>query len=137
MAKRDITLEDGTTTVISKHGMEESYNKGLNRYVEEARNISKFYKLEGIVSVKDFFYANGTGYIVMEYINGIDLKKYLKKRGGRLDEKTALALMKPVFESMNEIHKTGLIHRDISPDNIMVDKDGKIKLIDFGSARGQ
>ena len=124
-------------TVVPNETSREVYDKGLKRYVEEAQNISKFYQLQGIVSVKDFFYANGTAYIVMEYINGVNLKDYLKNYGGRLDEATVLALMKPVFESLYQIHNSGLVHRDISPDNIMVDKDGKIKLIDFGSARGQ
>ena len=126
-----------TTTVTTNENKQEIYDKGLKRYVEEARNLSKFYQLQGIVSVKDFFYENGTGYIVMEYINGVDLKHYLKGMGGTLDEATVLALMKPVFESLYEVHKNGLVHRDISPDNIMVDNEGKIKLIDFGSVRGQ
>lgn len=133
-AQRDTT----TTTIVSTlESKKEIYDKGLTRYVEEARNLSKFYQLQGIVSVKDFFYENGTGYIVMEYINGVDLKQYLNGMGGKLDETTVLALMKPVFESLYEVHKNGLVHRDISPDNIMVDNEGKIKLIDFGSVRGQ
>lgn len=134
LAGRDISENQ---TVVPNETSREVYDKGLRRYVEEAQNISKFYQLQGIVSVKDFFYANGTAYIVMEYINGVNLKDYLKNYGGKLDEATVLALMKPVFESLYQIHNSGLVHRDISPDNIMVDKDGKIKLIDFGSARGQ
>lgn len=126
-----------TTTVTTNENRQEIYDKGLKRYVEEARNLSKFYQLQGIVSVKDFFYENGTGYIVMEYINGVNLKEYLNGMGGKLDEATVLTLMKPVLESLYEIHKNGLVHRDISPDNIMVDNEGKIKLIDFGSVRGQ
>lgn len=133
-AHRDSAVD---TTVTTNENRQEIYNKGLTRYVEEARNLSKFYQLQGIVSVKDFFYENGTGYIVMEYINGVNLKEYLTGMGGKLDEATVLALMKPVFESLYEVHKNGLVHRDISPDNIMVDNEGKIKLIDFGSVRGQ
>lgn len=133
-AYRDSTVD---TTVTTNGNKQEIYNKGLTRYVEEARNLSKFYQLQGIVSVKDFFYENGTGYIVMEYINGVNLKEYLNGMGGKLDEATVLSLMKPVFESLYEVHKNGLVHRDISPDNIMVDNEGKIKLIDFGSVRGQ
>ena len=136
-ASRDTSAANGTTQVIANESKTDVYNKGLKRYVEEAQNLSRFYQLQGIVSVKDFFYENGTGYIVMEYINGINLKQYLKNCGGRLDEATVLALMKPVLESLYEIHKAGLVHRDISPDNIMVDNTGKIKLIDFGSARGK
>lgn len=128
---------DESGMVVPKEGCTESYNQGLSKYVEEARMISKFYGLPGIASVKDFFYANGTAYMVMEYISGVNLKEYIASNGGRLDEQTVLNLMKPVFESLKQIHDAGLIHRDISPDNIMYDNAGKIKLIDFGSARTQ
>lgn len=137
LANRDTSVDSTFTKVDPKASSVEMYNKGLKRYVEEAQNISRFYNLKGIVSVKDFFYANDTAYIVMEYINGVNLKEYLRSCGGRLDENTVLNLMKPVFESLYQIHNAGLIHRDISPDNIMVDANGEIKLIDFGSARGQ
>lgn len=137
IAARDTAASAEATQVIPNETKKDVYAKGLKRYVEEAQNLSKFYQLQGIVSVKDFFYENGTGYIVMEYINGINLKEYLNNMGGRLDENTVLTLMKPVFESLYQMHNAGLVHRDISPDNIMVDSDGHIKLIDFGSARGQ
>lgn len=137
IASRDTSIALESTQVQSNDSKREVYDKGLKRYVEEAQNLSKFYQLQGIVSVKDFFYENSTGYIVMEYINGINLKEYLKNAGGKLDEATVLALMKPVLESLYQIHNAGMVHRDISPDNIMVDRDNKIKLIDFGSARGQ
>ncbi len=135
LASRDTSTT--VTQVLPNESSKDVYDKGLKRYVEEAQNLSKFYQLQGIVSVKDFFYENGTGYIVMEYINGINLKEYLNNAGGKLPEQIVLALMKPVFESLHTMHNSGLVHRDISPDNIMVDKDNKIKLIDFGSARGQ
>lgn len=125
------------TDVFPQEGREDLYNKNLNRFVEEARNLSKFYSLPGIVSVRNFFYGNGTAYIVMDYVAGDNLKKYIADNGGRVDESTVLRLMKPVLESLNEIHKQGLIHRDISPDNIMFDQNGDIKLIDFGAVRGQ
>lgn len=135
LASRDTSTSE--TTVSPNEASKDIYDKGLKRYVEEAQNLSRFYQLQGIVSVKDFFYENGTGYIVMEYINGVNLKEYMRDAGGKLPERTVLALMKPIFESLHQMHKSGLVHRDISPDNIMVDKENKIKLIDFGSARGQ
>lgn len=132
---RNTQGDNGTSTVTPKEANKEEYTKGLTRYVEEAQNVSKFYNLPGIVSVKDFFYENGTAYIVMEYINGINLKEYLNNAGGKLPEATVLSLMKPVFESLFTVHNGGLVHRDISPDNIMVTNEGKIKIIDFGAAR--
>ena len=137
IASRDTSVSKDVTQVIPNENKKDIYEKGLKRYVEEAQSLSRFYQLQGIVSVKDFFYENGTGYIVMEYINGINLKEYLNNAGGKLDEATVLALMKPVLESLYQIHNAGMVHRDISPDNIMVDRENRIKLIDFGSARGQ
>lgn len=137
IASRDTSRSASDTQVIPNESKRDVYEKGLKRYVGEAQSLSKFYQLQGIVSVKDFFYENGTGYIVMEYINGINLKEFLKNSGGRLDEMTVLNLMKPVLESLYQIHNSGVIHRDISPDNIMVDSENRIKLIDFGSAKGQ
>lgn len=125
------------TDIVPTATQKETYQKGLKRYLEEAQNLSKFYQLSGIVSVRDFFYENGTGYIVMEYIDGVNLKQFLDQNGGRIPEVKVRSLMRPVLESLMEIHNTGLIHRDISPDNVMVDKKGRIKLIDFGSVRDQ
>lgn len=133
---RDTTKE--TTTNISVTGSnQDMYDKGLKRYVDEAKNLSKFYNLPGIVSVKDFFYANETAYMVMEYVDGITLKAHLNNLGGKMSEAEVLSHMKPIIESLQQVHEKGMVHRDISPDNIMVGKDGKIKLIDFGSVRGQ
>lgn len=137
IAFRDTSVDVSAMEVNVPSDKLQVYEKGLARYVEEARNLSKFYGLKGIVSVKDFFYANKTAYIVMEYISGINLKSYMANSGGVLDEQTVLSLMKPVFESMCVIHDAGLIHRDISPDNIMFDEEGNIKLIDFGATRDQ
>lgn len=131
------TTNEATTNITITGSNKDMYDKGLKRYVEEAKNLSKFYNLPGIVSVKDFFYANETAYMVMEYVNGITLKAHLKNLGGKMSEAEVLTHMKPIIESLQQVHERGLVHRDISPDNIMVDKDGKIKLIDFGSVRGQ
>ncbi len=114
---------------------QQAYMKGLEVYIKEAEILSKFYLMPGIVSVRDFFYGNRTAYIVMEYIDGIDMKRYAKAKGGRLMPDEVFSLLKDVLKALNEVHKKNIIHRDISPDNIMLAKDGKAKLIDFGAAK--
>lgn len=111
----------------------EVYEKGRERFLQEARILAKFSGSSGIVDVRDFFEANGTAYIVMEYLKGQTLKNYLNTVGVISPEETVRMLM-PVIVSLKEVHAQGLIHRDISPDNIMLTKD-KVKLLDFGAAR--
>lgn len=111
------------------------YLGGLQNYIKEAENLSRFYAMPGIVSVRDFFYGNKTAYIVMEYIQGIDLRQYAKSVGGRLEPSFLFPLLKDVIAALNEVHKENIIHRDISPDNIMLTKDYRAKVIDFGAAK--
>lgn len=128
------TRFSSTVTVLTGTSLE-FYQKGLGKFVEEARSLAKFSGLPGIVLVRDYFQENGTAYIIMEFAEGETLKTVLEKSGGRLPVETVLRIIRPVIESLEEVHKKGLIHRDISPDNLMVDKDGGVKLLDFGAAR--
>ena len=115
------TSGGGSDRVISLSGEKsKTYQQGLKKYVDEARNVSQFSGIPGIVSVKDFFYENDTAYIVMEYIEGVSLKEYLKQRGGKVSEEEALAIIRPVLEALEKVHAAGIVHRDISPDNIML-----------------
>jgi len=108
----------------------------MDKFIYEAKRLAKFRKLDGIVSVLDYFKENNTAYIVMDYIEGITLKKYAKQQGKPLPWEQVLELMHPLIHSLGEIHKNDMIHRDISPDNIMISNDAKkLYLIDFGTAR--
>lgn len=111
------------------------YDNGLRKFVEEAQGVSKFDSLDGIVTVRDFFFENATAYMVMEYLDGATFKAYLKEHGGRITAEQALKYVRPIIEALQKVHEAGMIHRDISPDNIVITKEGKVKLIDFGSAR--
>ena len=135
LVSREMT--DVTRTSVSPLTGEkgEAYNSGLQKFMEEAQGVSQFDELDGIVTVKDFFFENATAYMVMEYLDGITLKEYLKEQGGKISGEQALEYMKPILEALQKVHEAGMIHRDISPDNIILTKEGKIKLIDFGSAR--
>lgn len=136
LGTRDTTAEGSTNeiTVISSADTA-AFEKGLLRFENEAANLARFNKEPGIVSVKNFFKENNTGYMVMEYIDGITLKEYLSNHGEKLSYQETISLMEPIMESLSIVHKASIIHRDISPDNIMITKDGKLKLIDFGAAR--
>ena len=107
--------------------------EGMNRFLKEAQVLAHFHDTPGVVEVRDYFEANNTAYIVMEYLEGEDLAHKLKKRKFSSDE--IFTLMKPIFTTLEKIHQQGIIHRDISPDNIMMLPDGSLKLMDFGAAR--
>lgn len=111
------------------------YQRGLEDYAREANRLAQFASLPGIVSVLNFFYANNTAYMIMEYVDGITLKEYLRQNNEKLPWRKALEMLHPVILSLIEVHKAGIIHRDISPDNIMISKNGEMVLIDFGAAR--
>lgn len=115
--------------------VQNAYMQGLEYYIQEAKNLSRFYLMPGIVSVRDFFHGNNTAYIVMEYIDGIDLRRYIKAVNRPLKPEEIFPLLKDVFKALNEVHKVNIIHRDISPDNIMLTREGKAKLIDFGASK--
>ena len=112
---------------------ENFFEKGRERFLQEARILAKFSSEPGIVCVRDFFEENNTAYIVMEYLDGETLQSCIK-RMGTLSPQEALELLQPVMQSLEKVHRQGLIHRDISPDNIMM-VDGQVKLLDFGAAR--
>ncbi len=112
----------------------DTFEKNREKFLNEARVLAQFYGEAGIVGVRDFCEENGTAYIIMDFLNGVDLKTYLEQKG-RLAPEEAVKLLMPVMTSLQHVHAEGIIHRDISPDNIMVMEDGSTKLLDFGAAR--
>lgn len=114
---------------------EAAFLKYKNRFVQEARALAQLSNIPGVVQVKNYFEANRTAYLVMEYVAGITLKKYISRLNRPLNLNETMGIMDPVFRGLTSVHEHGLIHRDISPDNIMVQPDGGVKIIDFGTAR--
>ncbi len=133
MVTRNNTVSTDVHTIKSESSQEFFY-KARENFLREAQTLARFNEEPSIVSVKDFFDANNTVYIVMEYLEGITLKQHLYQLGGKMYWREAVSLLMPVLYALRKIHSEGLIHRDISPDNIMIVKGG-IKLLDFGAAR--
>jgi len=122
----DVECTDRDQAVFEKH---------RDRFLKEARTLAQLSTVPEIVQIKNFFVANNTAYIVMEYVQGITLKTYLKNLGRPMMVPEALEIMKPVLQGLRKVHDHQLVHRDISPDNIMLPGPGSVKLIDFGTAR--
>lgn len=112
----------------------EQFHDGLKKFVEEAKHLAKFQNEQGIVKIFDSFEENDTAYIIMEYLDGETLSTYLK-REKTIPEDIAVEMMMPVMSSLQVVHESGLLHRDIAPDNIFLTKTGEVKLIDFGASR--
>ena len=136
LVSRHISEEDEDTNVyIYEKRESQKYQESLKKYLGEAKSLSAYYDLDGTVSVRDFFYANNTAYIVMGwYVDGISVKEYVEKNGPIEGEKF-LRMLEPVIQSLAKVHQTGVLHRDISPDNMLLTRDEKLVLIDFGAAR--
>jgi serine/threonine protein kinase len=113
----------------------QEFEWGLDRFLEEARVLKKFSNHPGIVAVDTVFKDNGTAYLVMEFLDGVTFEEFLARRGGRITLETALRVALPAMDALAAVHAEGILHRDISPDNIYLTRAGKVKLIDFGAAR--
>lgn len=126
--------ENSHEITVTTDQQKDFFNKGKERFLVEARSIAKFSREKGVVDVRDYFEENGTAYIIMEFLDGQTLGEYAKQNGN-MSAKELFELMLPVMKSLRKMHSEGVIHRDISPDNIMFLKDGGLMLMDFGSAR--
>lgn len=133
-----VVMRDTTVTmdVVSCTGDEGTrFRNNKERFLREAKMLARFSQVPEIVQVRNFFLSNNTAYIVMEYVEGITLKQFVQDSGGTLGVEQTLSILRPMIEALCKIHKAGLVHRDISPDNIMMLPGGGVKLLDFGAVR--
>ena len=121
-----VELEDGRDT--------QCFEDQKERFLREARIIRDYSGEASIVKVIDYFDENNTAYIVMEYVTGRSLEERIAA-DGKMEPLDVFRMFLPVVECLGRLHENGIIHRDISPDNILCQEDGSLKLVDFGAAR--
>ena len=130
---RDCTQSNRIVWGTTKNG-QTAPQRGCEEFLKEARRMAQIDVLPEIVRVRDTFMDNNTAYIVMDYVQGQTLKAFLLQNGV-MGFAECVGMLLPLMRSLAEVHKRGMIHRDISPDNIMVETDGKLRLLDLGSAK--
>jgi len=123
------------TVTVYKSSLAPEFRYGLNKFLEEARTLARFNEHPNIVTVRDYFEANNTAYLVMNHHQGVTLQSYLDSKGGKISVEQALEIFMPVLDALKEVHAAGILHRDISPDNLLINTEGRVILIDFGAAR--
>lgn len=131
-----IRTADGRTLELTSRDQEMPYRAGLRRFLDESRILSRLEQIPSVVDITDTFQENNTAYFVMEFLDGADLRQIVKAARQQLPVEQITNIILQVAVSMDVIHtRTQIIHRDISPENIYITRDGKVKLIDFGSAK--
>ena len=121
-------------TWYTTEAAEQAHRDGIQMFLKEARKMSKVDGIPGVVRVLDLFQENGTAYIVMEFIEGVTLKAKLQQTGP-LPWEQVREIFLSAIQTMAQVHKAGLVHRDLSPDNIMLLPDGSVKILDLGAAK--
>ena len=128
---------NGKAAITETAGTEDGqFQRGLDQFLKEARNLAQFADHSNIVQVYQYFAENGTGYIVMEYLEGVSMRYFLEVNEERISIYYAKEIVLAVAHALSALHEQGILHRDISPDNIFLCTDGKVKLIDFGTSCG-
>lgn len=113
----------------------DSYEYGKECFLQEAKTLAQFIGNENIVRIYSLFEENGTAYYVMDYVEGMSFDAYITKNGGKLSFEETIKILAPIMEALSLVHSRGIIHRDVTPDNIFITNDGMSKLLDFGAAR--
>ena len=127
-------MRNKVNQVLPMTGQDGAYGDGLSSFLDEAKMLSTVGALPSVVTVIDYFRANGTAYLIMEFVDGVPLHRVVNQQG-KMAAATLLPKLNELLQDLETLHRAGVIHRDISPDNLILMPDGKLKLLDFGSAR--
>lgn len=135
---RGVSQRDSNNTTVSVSNVENetAFASQLEKFKKEARRLRTL-NSEHIVKVYDLFDENGTSYYVMDYIEGESLSQWLKRTGKHMSEKRVLQILPQILDALEVAHNEGILHLDLKPANIMMDKLGNVKLIDFGASKQQ
>ena len=125
---------DGHSVSAYTGQREENFLYGKECFLNEAKTLAEFIGNPNIVRVHSYFEENNTAYFVMDYVQGTSFQDYLKQHG-RLSWQETKRILEPVIGALASVHSKGVIHRDVTPDNIYITNDGTVKLLDFGAAR--
>lgn len=127
--------ESGTMVLFPDAGTELSYKTALMDFSDLYKNLNKIEGVPGIIRTSDFLEANGTAYAILDTFDGVTLREFLSMAGGSVSCDQALKILEPVFEAVEAIHKVNLIHRGISPDTILLNRNGDVRLGGFATSQ--
>ena len=130
-----MATRQGTTVMPFNGEKGESFEYGKECFLKEAETLAQFIGVEGIVKIHTYFEENGTAYFVMDYVEGMSFDDYIKLNGGKVTYDVAESVLMRIIEALAVVHSKGIVHRDVTPDNIYITNDGSVKLLDFGAAR--
>lgn len=126
---------DGRTILPAESASKRVFEHGRKCYIEEARTLIRMNDIQEVVKIYDFFEENRTAYFVMEYLDGVSMKALGKSYQGKIPIDIASNILVTIANTLTQVHNKGILHRDISPENIFITKNNQVKLIDFGAAR--
>jgi serine/threonine protein kinase len=129
--------EDKISVSVLPAGEKATFERGKERFLKEARSLAKFNNNPGTVTIYDFFEQNGTAYITMEYLDGCNMSEYIESEDASVSLDMIMDITDAICDVLSAVHSNGVIHRDISPENIFAEANGTYKLIDFGAAKQQ
>ena len=132
----EFAIRDSNTGIVAPRGGDNKkiYDYGMLRFLNEIEILKLFVNHPNIVSFRDTFQENGTVYLVMEYVDGVNLKSMARNMHNRIPYHIMADILEKMTSALEYVHSRGVLHRDISPDNILIKSDGTVKLIDFGAS---